>query len=734
MGTCATVDGCKSKNELVDGFLRCPEGKILFRNKTRINIHRLHNVSECNVIGFPGCDNSTCYHNDFPTCVDDDCYKSHVLCTSNCDQDLCRGVFQCSDNRTIFLSQFCDGFVDCFDGSDEFTNQPGFKCDKCVLPQNNLYDDIAHCDNNADICPVKQLFKCFDNRLLILDQQVCDGVGDCYDMSDECLCDAYFDTEMCESKFEGNDFQCFDNEKQKLWHSFTKDNDFVITEASKSGFVECRTKFNDSILAVPCDGRPECRDFSDECQCSNPPLFCYDSCHSYFPMGDRYCDGVEDPAWQYIYRSDCSRGFDEMFCPKRFKCNATGKVSIDVLNVCDGVSDCDDSSDETTYCFTDTSISGIFNSNTKMLANLGVKSTIWIMGILIMVGNCYAIIKTISLLKTKKTLDGINFQCFIILNISIADFIMGIYLITIAFHDLAFSGFYGEVDLEWRSSLKCSVIGSLVIISSEASCFLMVILTGFRMKNVTQVVESLNASSRPWMICIIAAWLFSFFLGIAPILPQTSQYFFHSFSYSSPFQNGTWYITNLEEFACRLSALSNRTIKLTGNKFQSVETFVAGSFPNDASVKLFGYYGETSWCIRRFYVAYGESFWEFTIAIFILNFLSFVFIAVSYFIIYKHSTSSSANLRTNRPTNQAATMQKRIALIIATDFCSWIPICIMAFVRLGVEFSDTAYQISALLLIPINSALNPLLFSPLLDKLINLCRHTYQKLKNVCGV
>ena len=690
-------------------------------------------MSECNDIGFPGCDNSTCYHTDFPACVDDICYESDVLCTSFCDQDLCRGVFQCSDNGTIFLSQFCDGIVDCFDGSDEMTNQPGFKCDKCVLPQSNLYDDVAHCANNADIRSIEDFFECFDNRLLILPEQVCDGVADCYDISDECLCDEYFDTEMCTIKFEDKNFQCFDNGNRNSWHSFLNNNAFVITEASRTGFVECRTKFNDSIFAITCDGRPECRDFSDECQCSNPPSFCYDSCHSYFRMGDRYCDGVEDPAWQYIDRSDCPRGFDEMFCPNRFKCNATGKVSIDVLHVCDEKSDCDDNSDES-YCSTATNFSGIFSFDTEMIANLGIKSAFWIIGILVIVGNSCTIIRTISLLKKKQAIDGINFQRLIVLNISIAGFIMGIYLIAIASYEVSFSGFYGEVDREWRSSLKCSIIGSLAVISSETTCFLLVLLTAFTLKNITQTKESLNASSRPWTIGIIAAWLFAFFLGIVPILPQTSQYFLHSFSYSSPFQSGTWHITTLVQFACRLSALSNKTVQFTGDKFLSVEMFVAGSFPNDASVKLFGYYGETSVCMPRFYVAYGESSWEFTLAIITLNFLCFVFMAVLYFIIHKHSTASSANLETNRPNNQAATMQKRIARIIATYFCCWIPICIMAYVRLGVEFSDIAYQISAALLLPINSAMNPLLFSPLLDKLIDLCRHTYQRLKNVCGV
>ena len=725
------MDGCKNQTQLVDGFVHCPEQRILFRNETRMDIHRLHNVSECNDIGFPSCDNSTCYRTDFPTCVDDNCYDSHVLCTSYCDQDLCRGVFQCSDNRTIFLSQFCDGIVDCFDGSDEYTNQPGFKCNECVLPQNNLFDDVAHCDNNTDLRPIRKFFECFDNHLLILNQQVCDGVGDCYDMSDECLCDVYFDVEMCTNMFEDKNFQCFDNENRSSWNRFRDNAVSVLIRGSKSNFVECRTKFNDSIFAIACDGRPECRDFSDECQCSSPPLFCNDSCHSYFLMGDRYCDGVEDPAWQYINRSDCPRGFDEMFCSKRFKCNATGKISIDVLNVCDRISDCDDNSDESN-CPTVRKISSIFSSNTEMIANPGIKSAFWVMGVLVIVGNSYVIFTTIFLLKTKQTMNRINFHQFIILNISIADLIMGMYLITIAFYDVSFSGFYGAADCEWRSSLKCSVIGSLAFISSEASCFLMVVLTGFRLKNITKAIKSLNASMRPWMICIIAAWLFSFFLGIVPMLPQTSQYFLHSFSYSSPFQNGTWYSTNLEQFACRLSALSNKTIQFTGNKFQSVEMFVAQRFSNDASVKLFGYYGETSVCMPRFYVAYGKSSWEFTFAIITLNFLSFVFIAVSYFIMYKHSTSSSANLGTNRPNNQAKTMQKRIARIIATDFCCWIPIGVMAFVRLGIEFSDIVYQISAVLLLPINSAMNPILFSPILDKLIGLCRHIYRRLKSVC--
>ena len=59
-------------------------------------------------------------------------------------------------------------------------------------------------------------------------------------------------------------------------------------------------------------------------------------------MGDRYCDGIEDSAWKYIHDTVCLQGFDEKWCPKRFKCKANDTVSIDVLQQCDGHPDCDD--------------------------------------------------------------------------------------------------------------------------------------------------------------------------------------------------------------------------------------------------------------------------------------------------------------------------------------------------------------------------------------------------------
>ena len=725
--TCAPQDGCRPMKEIQKGFLHCPNGRIPMSRNKRLYLLRLHNISECDEISLPKCDSSTCYSVNKSVYIDNQYYVPyHVICSSQCTNNESCDVFQCDDNGLIMRSQFCDKIVDCKDGSDEVTKQPGFKCNKCVLPQNNLYDNVAQCADNSDFCfdNNSACFLCLDKRLVISIKQLCDGEFDCFDKSDECLCEKYFNSDVCKSVFEKSRPHCFDNEDIKPRDiSFDKADNSLT---SKILYITCDTKFNTSIQAVTCDQRSECKDYSDECQCSNPPSFCHNTCHSYFPMGDRYCDGVEDPAWQFINKPECPKGFDELDCPLRFKCKAKEKISIYVSQICDGNVDCDDNSDEK-HC----SSSALFSSDTEMISNPVIRAGFWITGFLVVSGNLFVIATSIVVLKHKMTLQGVGFQRIIILNISIADFIMGVYLLTIAAYSEFFSGHYGVADHEWRSSFECSIIGSLVVISSQTSCFLMVVLTAFRLTNIIKAVESLNSSWHHWIISIVTAWAVSFMFGIIPLLNLQSSYFVHAFSFSSTYHNGTLDSSQLTDFACRVAASSNKTIANSGNEFESAVEFVQSGVLGNLYVALFGYYGQTSICMPRFYVAYGESSWEYSIFIITVNFLCFVFIAVGYIWIVKHSSKSSANVgrvQNNRANAQAARMQRRIARIIATDFCCWIPICIMAYVGLVVEFSDIVYQISAVLLLPINSALNPFLFTSLSDELISWFCRRYQNL------
>ena len=196
-------------NSIENGFIRCPNERIPMGKHGRIYLHRLDGILECDKIGLRMCNSSTCHAVNKLVCIENQCYSPlHIICTLQCANNESCSVFQCDDNGLILLSQFCDGIVDCKDGSDEVSNKPGFKCNDCVLPQNNLYDDLAQCADNSDFClgDKNACFQCLDGLLLILPNQVCDAKIDCYDLSDECLCKSYFDSEVCKSTFEKNSF------------------------------------------------------------------------------------------------------------------------------------------------------------------------------------------------------------------------------------------------------------------------------------------------------------------------------------------------------------------------------------------------------------------------------------------------------------------------------------------------------------------------------------------------
>ena len=318
-----------------------------------------------------------------------------------------------------------------------------------------------------------------------------------------------------------------------------------------------------------------------------------------------------------------------------------------------------------------------------------------------------------------------GFQLIVILNTSIADFIIGVYLLTIASYSAVYSGIYGLVDHEWRSSLSCSFVGSLAVFCSETTCFFMVILTAFRLRNVCNAYNpsmQMNLSLLLLKLSVGTAWLMSFFLSIIRYFSVTSQYFVHSISFSSVFhRERTWNVPTLKQFMCRYGLLSNSTLPNNENHLESIDMFLRSRFPEGGTIRSFGYYGETSVCMPSIYAGPGESSWQHTLFLITLNFLSFLFIAIGYIFLYKYASSSSAKAQNKLSDKLAAKMQKRIARIIATDFCCWIPICIMTYVRIsGATYSVLVYQISAVLLLPINSAVNPFLFSSLPEKFIDL--------------
>ena len=734
--------GCISINQQNDGIEQCPDGsdenykvqKTVNCGQCNVTINRLNNLTQCNLNPFIPCDTSTCYNTLSVLCSTINCNKTDLICVSNCfhnNTKQCNRAFQCDDGGLGLTYQLCNGVVDCLDKSDEIQYQHGFKCvpidsdRKCVLPQQNLHDSVAQCRDESDLCKSNSCFQCFDQRLLISSKQVCDGLFDCYDWSDECLCEQYLDFDRCSTRFPSCILYYADHNLNSSLNFDYKTIFNVNSDIAKS-IKTCQTKLEDRRPAILCDDRPECNDFSDECSCKNPPKFCNDTCHNGYNIGDRYCDGIEDNFYGITNKSNCTKGFEELNCLKRFVCKAGNKVSIDVNQVCDGKQDCDDKRDEKDCKDNENSV---FSSEQEMIASTALKTCFWIMGIAVISGNLYVIASKIYLLLTVKLDKCLKYQHFFILSISIADIIMGIYLLSIAVYSVYYSGYYGQIDFEWRSSLRCSIIGSLAVLSSEASCLFMVLLTSTRFYAIYKPFSIVSISTRKYKLAIILVWLMAFLIAVLPIPHQTFDYFFQDkVEFSNRFTHlNIWNKEKVIKFACRLAILKNKLIECNCNNWDSTKSFLKTNYPEYSPGAEFGYYGQTSVCMPRFYVYRGESAWEYSFSIITVNFLSFFFIAVCYICIFIKSNRNTVEIKTTQREKEQSRMQRRISRIIITDFLCWIPICIMAFVKLsGFYVDDVAYVVSAGLLLPINSAFNPLLYSSLLGKL----KETFKKLKN----
>ena len=56
-------------------------------------------------------------------------------------------------------------------------------------------------------------------------------------------------------------------------------------------------------------------------------------------------------------------------------------------------------------------------------------------------------------------------------------------------------------------------------------------------------------------------------------------------------------------------------------------------------------------------------------------------------------------------------MTKRVTMLVVTDGLCWLPICIFFFISQYRELPDTVYFVTACVLLPINSAINPMIYS-----------------------
>ncbi|CAH1777905.1 unnamed protein product, partial [Owenia fusiformis] len=242
----------------------------------------------------------------------------------------------------------------------------------------------------------------------------------------------------------------------------------------------------------------------------------------------------------------------------------------------------------------------------------------------------------------------LNLHSIVIRNLCAADLLMGIYLVIVAAQDVRFRETYNSHAYEWMSSHLCQVTGVLAMISCEVSILILVFMSVERYATISFPYRTFRMSSKLAWIILCSLWVTGLLIGIIPL---TSENAFGKF-YGS---NGVCFPLHIHD------------------------PYLKG--------------------------------WEYSAFIFIV--LNFTSVAV---IVFCYVAMLCSIYKTQRLTEstcaQERSFAKRILVIILSDLMCWVPLITIKLMAFGsIRISDSMYAWLAIFILPINSAINPILYT-----------------------
>ena len=156
-----------------------------------------------------------------------------------------------------------------------------------------------------------------------------------------------------------------------------------------------------------------------------------------------------------------------------------------------------------------------------------------------------------------------------------------------------------------------------------------------------------------------------------------------------------------------------------------INAMVSEMFSHDPGAKDFtettkkvGFYGNDGVCLFKYFIRTVDPQKQFVWGILNINFLCFVVISICYILISTISAKSSGKTsrKDDEQTRQRNTrMNQKMSIIITTDFICWMPfivICVLHYL----ELLDATpwYSVFSMVILPINSVINPVLYNDLI--------------------
>jgi len=343
--------------------------------------------------------------------------------------------------------------------------------------------------------------------------------------------------------------------------------------------------------------------------------------------------------------------------------------------------------------------------------------------------NTLVIANTLFEFKTCKSSVALWNKSFVIL-ISLGDLLVGLYLIGISVMDtIIYEGdTYCASQAEWLTSWLCSGLGVMSAAGSQISLFSMTWLSvtrlfGVRMSNRFERPRSVNKKSVvQLLVSVILVLSASIVIAVFPLIPHFEDFFVNGVNYA----RAVPLFVGFPEKQLHLNVLQEYYGRIRGRhtlSWESINDMVDAMFTQEYGVDLgrkkVQFYGNSGVCLFKYFVTPDDPQKNFVWAILTINFMCFLLITVCYIVIDRIATKSSDKVNTkadktrdNKAHKRNTTLQKKISIIITTDFLCWIPFIIVCSLHFFEILDATpTYALFSIVILPINSVINPLLYS-----------------------